>query len=385
MAGNQVSAIRKIGDVNGDGKEDFFVTHRTDPNFREVFSSGIQEFATPTHPWVSQTWSGPAWTGGIAFGPLDLNQAQRIADVVDVRFDATVFGELAEGTGDVNGDRLADLVFRTETPGARDPVVKVVAGRQVFPREMTEDKSWKTDVYKLSTGPRILDWDGDGTSEVLASSWPAELYTGGTNTNDFTLQSLWTGPEWEGPNSDGTSDRVNYYIIGDVNGDGRDDLGRWVTDDGDRITGLLIRYGGSLGSQVDSSLPNYVPVANGYPSSMRPLGDITGDGYDDFAVQGYLLGGSPFVQIISGAATSAEITSRQTYVSRPAYSLACAVGDLDSDGRKDLAIVESFSLDSGLGLSYSSSVRVIYDIGAVLTSGVDLTKAPRTLLIQSTP
>lgn len=223
--------------------------------------------------------------------------------VIDGTRPSAMFGFRIAGAGDLNGDGVGDLVVGA--PGDRAP----------------------------STGSgRALIWFG-GPS------------LGGPPDLEFELGL----PEGQ--------TGVDVCVIGDLNGDGFDDLAiatNWARD-GERRRGRVdVLYGGpSLDNRPDLTLIG--PDPDGwFGSSLCALGDIDGDGFDDFAVgaqraRGFEPG-SGAVYLYRGGSPPAMRpwrTLRGEHSGDQFGQRIAAAGDLDGDGVTDLAVGALYSDAAG--------------------------------------
>ncbi|HZJ61891.1 MAG TPA: VCBS repeat-containing protein [Kofleriaceae bacterium] len=195
-------------------------------------------------------------------------------------------------------------------------------------------------------------------------------------------------------------------VVGDLDGDGIDDAvvrSAFITSgsDGKIAFGgaVYVLYGGSgVAGSIDlAGLPALIHV--GAPSISTPpsggvaaVGDIDGDGLADFVVSidGIVGGcnpGMPYANdsppvagawVVYGSATrltgSREIKDVAALLSEPPacgrWNLAAGLGDIDGDGKADLAVSKQ---RGGLGDTYQ--VFVIYGRGQRLSGTVDLATA----------
>jgi hypothetical protein len=234
--------------------------------------------------------------------------------------------------GDLNGDGYADLVIG-QISGTGDAVI-VWGGPQGL--------SGSGSVAIPATDTQTGDFDGDGKLDL------ALFRTGSAPGDDplGTTASVWTGPFTRtGTPARKTAldpDHLQYAdvkdgAVGDVNGDGRDDLAlRAYCGEGVYCTKF---YTASATGLTPSTAPN--------GDGGVGLGDVNGDGYDDVVV-GFrydekieVAYGSP-----SGVSPSDTWTSYSqdtpgvpgTLETNDAFGSALAVGDITGDGIDDVAV-----------------------------------------------
>jgi len=157
---------------------------------------------------------------------------------------------------------------------------------------------------------------GSGTGGVAGSAGTAgSAGQAGTPAKALSFLAGLTYPAW------GFS-----VALGDLDGDGRDDMatasGR--TADG-RVTALLNRGSGVFAAPVDYAV-------GGYPYSVA-IGDLDGDGKNDMATANNTTG-DVSVLLNDGAGTFAPAIA----VVVGGNPMAVALGDLDGDGRNDIVV-----------------------------------------------
>ncbi len=164
----KLSAARKIGDINGDRFDDFYV-------------------------------QGSKYSY-ILFGPVSLSGAANVQDRADLIVNTSdssntlanpVLGKLAEGMGDVDGDGLDDMVFYRSI--GSQLYVSTIFGAEVLPRDLSKvqlDTSSTPRVrYGLSIIPNwgdavkfeLIDWDGVASAKGFMQ---AEIHLSRNNSSE---------------------------------------------------------------------------------------------------------------------------------------------------------------------------------------------------------
>lgn len=192
-------------------------------------------------------------------------------------------------------------------------------------------------VMGSGTGTSVADLgdiNGDGLNDVGVTSltvhpWRfAEIYFGDT----FSLFNADVHIP-EGPF--GSSGPEAIYGLGDINGDGFDDVSiRWF--------GFEWRiYLGDPAGVRNNAVPDLTFAPNnGQPVfSVRGVGDVNDDGYDDFVVYRTVFGVGLQLQLHLGSA-SPDVTSDLTLPSVSGASIGVAGGDVNGDGYSDICVTD---------------------------------------------
>ncbi len=130
--------------------------------------------------------------------------------------------------------------------------------------------------------------------------------------------------------------------VGDFNGDGKPDL-TTANEVSDTVSVLLNTT--LSGATIPSFAPQRTFAAGAYPFSVA-VGDINGDGKPDIAVAnvGFFSFNSGTVSVLlnttPAGATTPSFAPQQTF-NTGRYSTAVAVGDFNGDGKPDLAVINS--------------------------------------------
>jgi RHS repeat-associated protein len=265
------------GDLNGDAKTDFWCqTGDQSPNWHVALSTGN---------WAMPFWSGP----GPGIPPSNSCK-----------------------TGDLNGDGKTDFWCQTGDHTGSSHVA------------LSTGNGWNSPFW---TGPTTVDasknclvgdLNGDGKTDYWCQtgeqspSWHVAISTG----------NGWNAPFWSGPAPGSPRDTC---LTGDLNGDGKTDF--WCQT-ADQSSAWLAAISTGTGWQIS-------PWFGAGPGSMRDTcltGDLNGDGKTDFWCQTGDNTGSWHVAISTGTSWITQFWSGPT---RPEMSKYCGVGDLNGDGRSD--------------------------------------------------
>ncbi len=161
------------------------------------------------------------------------------------------------------------------------------------------------------------------------------IYLGGTDFSSTTPASM----TLEGNYNDVDGRQVRaVYKVGDINGDGFDDLCVFIHDrvSINNFTGSLLFY---YGGTPDLSVPDYeIPLHDFYNSYVRvyPLGDVNGDGYDDM---GFDYTYKPTIDgrhsVIFGGTFEEQVLTSPGEISPSYASCIHGIGDINNDGYDD--------------------------------------------------
>lgn len=333
----QVANILPLGDVNGDGLADVTLdAGATNPN--------------PDGGEVVVLGKTSGWT---------LSQPVESAEGVANRTDAYVTGSVrARGSlGDFNGDGLDDWFL--DNYGIYDGEYHVVSGSDIGSDLWLPEDSWMWLRYgesrestETAYWEMVGDVNGDGLSDLM-------LRSGADDTTWFLVPGREVPPEAGAFVEDvattvfqSDGDRLEAQGVGDVTGDGLSDFVLYEVGDGF----YLVPGGGAWPARVDvADLDVHIQSGElAYPKG--PVGDVNGDGIDDLAWN-FLPDSQYHVALLFGRGTwlasyaiedaDVRIASSASYPDiRLPTDLQQAIGDLNGDGIKELLVLD-FNLDVG--------------------------------------
>jgi hypothetical protein len=337
------------GDVNGDGYDDVIV--------------GAYEYNYPSE-------FGRAY---IYYGGSSMNDTADVIMTGDNRNNR--FGMYVAGIGDVNKDGYSDVAVSAIGYTAEQDHVDIYFGNSNM--DNVEDLTMKGD-SQIALGESIsgaCDINGDTFPDVIIGAYNHYSDTGfvyiyfGSINMDNVADIIIRGE------SDGGYNLFGYSSsgIGDVNGDGYDDIivGPYRFDS---ETGRAYVYYG--GSSIDSS-PDLLMIGetayNSFGVSVSDAGDVNGDGFADVIIgaEGYDSGMGRAYIYYGGStmnATADVILTNQT--TNDFFGLAVSsAGDLNNDGYDDVIVgAKGYDTDPGsafiyFGGSYMDSIADVTIIG----------------------
>jgi hypothetical protein len=300
------------------------------------------------------TWYYDYDVDGYGTDDTTVDQCDAPTDYVDVGGDCndedSAINPAAEEIGDNGVDENCDGAGPSFPAGDYDE------------SDADETIAGSTDDFGIRVG--WTDTDNDGTDELIVSGLDTIYVFYGPQTSYTLADATWGG---ESGGSAGES-----LATGDFNGDGYGDVLIGAPDD----DLAYLMYGSATAFSGSASLGDADVVFTGtgsedFGSSVSNLGDVDGDGTDDLGIGAYNGGSSSegvnYLYFSSygtlSAATSNSDATQAWYGGGSYYWLGYGpqagngLGDLNGDGNDDFAVATDYSNSStgGVYITYGSS------------------------------
>ncbi len=349
-----------IGDLDGDGKPDLAVTNfdlHTVSVYRNTATAGsvgTGSFAAKADFTTGANPISVAIGDVDGDGRLDLAVANLGTASVSVLRNTATAGSIGTGSfvakvdfaagvgprsvaiGDLDGNGKPDLAVANSNSNTVSVLRNTAITGSVSTGSFTAKVDFATGSFPVSVA--IGDVDGDGKPDLAVANQGSNTVSVFRNT--ATAGSISTG-SFIAKMDFFTGFTPISVAIGDLDRDGKFDLA--VVNYSSNTVSIL-RNTATSGSVSTGSFAARVDFATGsFPYSVA-IGDVDGDGKPDLAVANY---GSNTVSVIRNTATSGSIvignfTAKVDFATGTnPYSIA--IGDLDSDGKPDLAMANSGS------------------------------------------
>ncbi|MCT4636710.1 MAG: FG-GAP-like repeat-containing protein [Bacteroidales bacterium] len=325
-----------IGDINGDGVDDFAIAA-----FASNSVAKVHVYLGSEDPTETFTISGEGYgnLGIVVSGVGDVNNDGYDDFIVGSNDKALLF------LGSSTPDNIVDKIFEPEGSGYP------VSGVGDVNNDGYDD--FMIGAYSAKGGP-------NSNINFVGKSY---LYLGGNDINNLTVVVF------EGENG---NDRFGFSIsaAGDVNGDGYNDILVGALMANSNRGKAYVFYGGETVDKIPDI--TYSGTDSYFSMDVSSAGDVNGDGYDDIMVSELYktVDMKGDVYIYYGGETpdnTVDVTIRGLDKNRLGYSI-CALGDINNDDYDDVAISIPVTNDTkGLVAIYygAESMDAVADINMI--------------------
>ncbi len=332
-----------IGDVNSDGQNDVVVVNRHSNSAGVYYQD-----------------------------PLGREGGENLPDRPNLSL-TTVPQPIQVALGDLNGDGQNDLVV---TSGS-SPTLSIF--RQGPSGGLPQAESQRIETNGDPSAAAIGDLNGDGRNDLvvaLGSSSRADVY--------FQTENREIPPEPSRELPAGVFPAA--AAIGDLNGDGRNDLAL-----SNELSSTITVYLQSSERELVARQQPLIAEQGGHPAALT-IGDVNGDGREDLLVANLKLN-SVGVYFQDGGGNLSTGPDRILASERDRSPISLSVGDLDGDGRNDVVVVYESSKAVGLflqraagGLPSSPTRRqaLTFGISAAALGDLDGNGRKEVLLVNAT-
>ncbi|HCH66163.1 MAG TPA: hypothetical protein DFR83_25395 [Deltaproteobacteria bacterium] len=262
-----------------------------------------------------------------------------------------MLGHAGQGAGDVNGDGYDDVIVGARAYGSYTGRVYVYHGSasglgttaaQIIQGASVSDQTG----YSVS---RAGDVNGDGYDDILVTSYgwnsfqsKVDLYLGSASGISATSAQTFTG------DSSITAFGLAITELGDINGDGYDDIAIGSANHNGATGRVFVFHGSASGMAATPDQILLGPASLAYYGRvLSEAGDVNHDGFDDMMVYQ----NSPAqVQVFHGSSSGFSATATTTISGSGGFGMSSA-GDIDGDGYDDV-ILGNPSYASNTGIAY---------------------------------
>ncbi|MFF1822992.1 RICIN domain-containing protein [Kribbella sp. NPDC058245] len=300
-----VSHVR--GDVNGDGRADV----------QAVIDHGNGRTAV---------WNLPAGGDGLAGGQIGWDSGDSGGYPLD---------RTRTVAGDFTGDGRSDVALFRQEDGRRMSLRLLESDGNGYvaadsPSWVSSPDSWTHSMARIASG----DVDGDNRADIAVQvnngdgTWKVLVFRGG---------ALGTPTEWVRATGDWA---LSSLQLADINGDGSDDLVTQKTTTVCRTVSELYRSTGTAFTATAVTLHDSGANAYCLDRSRTTVGDVDGDGRDDL-IAAYDYSDTDLGVVVfrsTGTAFTSAVWWRTPGEFDPA-KVTISAGDFGADGKDDLAVV----------------------------------------------
>ena len=341
----QSQGVVNVGDVNGDGYDDFTLVENTGGAKYVVYGrAGLTAVELSTLTTVGST-NGFIISGGTSYNTT---------------------------AGDYNGDGLNDILVQNATTGTYVVLGSTTSPGAINVTSMTASQGFKiTSNYNVVAPTFIGDVNGDGLDDMMVNFevgasgvYGNYVLYGSTNTSDLTLPTGQTGTFSNGffINTGSTSlvsGGRTFAKSGDFNGDGYSDfvLNTYNATNSAAVVPEYVFFGGSNLTGITSSSMSVAGTGRGFAISgltgnhiafySTTTGDINGDGMDDMIFNDGQSNAANMTYVLFGKASDTPVNVSALAAGSGGFAISGemldvdVVGDFNGDGLADMVVSQT--------------------------------------------
>jgi len=246
---------------------------------------------------------------------------------------------------------------------ARPFIVMFAGGGNIIAPSFAARLDFATDLH-----PEVLvaaDFDGDGKTDLASSNY---YNSGGPSASISVLRNTGTAGTIDfAPRVDLPAKTYTFGLAaGDLNGDGKPDLAA-TSSSGTQTVSVFL----NTSSPGVISFASKVDYATGTSPAGVAIADVDGDGRLDLIVADFLSGTVSLFQNTSSGSALSFAPKVDVATGQGPYNVA--MGDLDGDGKPDLAVTNSLSRTMSIFLNtgHPGTIAFAGKVDIATTSGSD--------------
>ncbi len=349
-----------LGDFDQDGKTDMATANYSD-NTISIFRNTSSGPGNVSYPFKIDFSTGAGRPYALSIGDFDGDGKLDAAVANETTNTVSVFRNTSTGPGninfagkidfatglfphgitstDFNNDGKVDLAVTSNTANVVSVFRNTSSGPGVINFGLRIDFPTGQAAQDVSNG----DLDGDGLFDLVVTNYTSNTISVFRNTS--AAGSINFAAKVDLP----TGNTPNSVSIGDLDGDGKADIA--VANAGSNNVSLFRNTSSGVGS-IAFAVQADLPVGVG--AFWVAMSDLSGDGKPDLAVPDFGNKVAVFQNTSTGAGNIGFATSQDFLTGDTPQ--AVAIGDLDGDGKADLAVANAFG----------SSISVLLNLVASL-------------------
>jgi hypothetical protein len=338
-----------IGDFNGDGRNDMAVANNSSNTVSVLLNTAVPGTTTPSFSSKTDFTTG-SMPQSVSIGDFngdgrnDMAVANEGSNTVSVMLNTTAPGattpsfsakvdfeagnaSTSVSIGDFNGDGRNDLAVANYYSNTVSVFVNTTSPGAATPSFSARvDSATGNNPISLSIG----DINGDGKNDMVVANYNSNTVSALLNT---TIMGVAT-PSFSAKEDSTTGNHPESVSIGDINGDGKKDMA--VANYSSASVSVFLNT--TIPGAVTLSFSAKTDFTTGTNPASVSIGDFNGDGKNDMAAANY---GSNTVSIFFNTTTPGAATptfSDKTDFTTGNSPFSVSIGDFNGDGKNDIAV-----------------------------------------------